>query len=1226
MRPLLLKMIWSLVVGLLIMAESHAACVDNGAGTHTCNGVSNNGADQVGKTVLDNSAAPVTLNNNANPDKTQETLISNDPYLPNTGAEQTIRLTGGSGAVTINNTGTIQMARGYYTQDPNDVATPNKIFTPVNPTSILFSATSTGLLLNNGVLAGIDAGIYSDSSTQLLTINNSNIFPGVTGVTARSGNIVANGDFSAAIFGSAQQIVITNNDNANFIGNDAYSHYSTETLSDGHWAIATFGGATYMAPVVQDGTQYANVMSAGLTTINNNRGYIGGDILVLDSNPLLQAAQERDNSLVLAYRPEDVGPRNSVINNTGGTISGNIYLGSGAHILNNGTLDGAGAGAMLRGNIYVDQRATAVTSVNGGVETAEYLVAGARTFTFNQMGQFSGEKIVIHDVAESVNNINVYSGLSDNVSNVTPDPSFDIVADGLGINNLNIYCVTGPPGCNASGDWIGLSSLNVRGTSWNFQDASQVIELAGGDINLEAQRVIFGATMKADNIIVNNLLQGVFAPENTNVSTPVDPDRMGTITGNLINNGDITVRDATLTVNGNALFNSGSNFNLRITSTGNGMLDIVNGTGSGLFAAGSNINVSAKDVFFRTGDTFTVATNTSGTPTITGPGAIVNFTSSIQSWDMLLTAQIAIPEYLNTNVAGNNAVNVLMDYAGNDEALTKLQKEIQGLSAEELKRAAERLRPEINDSLIRMTMQHTDRVLGVVESHLFDTYLASVKGEPRTEVDGKVPSGTGIWFQGFGGAGTQDMRKNVDGYVATSTGMATGIDRMIGDSDRLRVGFAGAYAYGNIDNSGITDNNRTNVNSYLGLAYGTWRADPWYFNSAIGLARHTYDTERVALGRNAEASHDSWQFTAKFDAGWPMVYNDLLTFVPLASFSYNRINESGYTEHGVEKRSAGVDFFGSAANVDVDSAINLRINKKVFNSYRTGVGGKILLSLQEPEYNAGVEVRALYVHEFGDLTNNSVAQFTHGGQVFNSPGIAPARGGIILGSSVRLTGNDENDQLTLLASYDADLRDKYIGQSLTLMLRYDFDQGPSYIKKAEFRKAAALARAQAADKPVAATDRDVAEIASAMAAPTLQDMLEFELSSPDEAIRLSAQKKKAVKAAIDNWINALINGNQMVYFNTYSSDFVNEDGMTRQQWERKRRQQMKDSGSPAIRITDLTIHAQGQQASTIFTQTSMIGDKQEVVQKIVELEEREGRWLIVSEDSVPLNGWHAARQ
>jgi len=1177
----------------LISIPAIAACVDNGAGTFTCDGSSTNNSQQTGKTILDNSSGAVILNNTSLPDSggqfdPDRVTIINDYTRPNTGPISTIEVTGGNNPVTINNTGFIEMLRGVRSSSG---------ITPVNPTTISFTATQGGALMNNGVAAGMDAAIYADDTTSLLTINN------LRGDAY--GQITAAGRLSAAIFGSAREIVINN---LWQIGNSTAETSPTTANINGAWAIATFGGASYVPPGLQDGTQAATVISTGRTEINNASDLtatIAGDVYVVDRNPLLELAQRRNPALVLAYGPQDVGPRDSLIN---GRINGNLYLGSGAHVLN-GTAT----------NIYVDQKAADVVEVNGGVASVLYSVAGARTFTWNHIeeDQNSMGNLYINDVVGAVNTVNVLAG-QDGHDNV----DFDYITNGLGNNTLNLNCLQSRK-CSAGGNWTGLKAASFIGDEWKVNEGSN-ISLASGDVNITSRRFVLGGNLGADNIIINSgsSLLSIQNLENI-LQPPRTDDSIGSLSGNVINNGTISLRNAELTINGNVVFNAGSTLDIRITGDNNGMVDVVGGTGN--FSSGSILNVASRGRFYRTGDTFTVATNSSGAPIIREDLGIINFTSSIVGGDLILTARVGIPDFFNTTVAGNNAVMALMNYAGSNAAILGLASDIQELSNRELQRAAERLRPEINDSSLRMVMSHTDNVQGLVQSHLFDMHLASIKGEPSEPVngkEGKLPSGSGVWFQGFGSSGTQDKLNNVDGYKLSSTGMAAGIDRMIGNSDSLRLGAAGAYAYGNVDNSGITDNNRNNITSKIGMLYGSWAPDVWYLNGAMGLALHNYETDRVALGYSNDSKHSSRQYSARVDAGWPLLWNDLVTFVPQASLSYNRINEDAYRETGSQVLAEGTPMGGVLNETTVISPTLLSIQSKTYDSLRAGLGGKLLFSFQQPDYNAGLELRANYVHEFNDLSNNSYASFIADNVSFYSPGQKADRDAVLLGSSVRLTGNDGKDQLTLLTSYDAQLRDKYFGQVFSLMLRYDFDQGPSYLKKAAYLKAAALAKQESAIA-VDASKRDINTLSTAMSGspgannPVMQ-LVEDDLKSTDAQVRENARKKLAVLQAIDVWITAISNNTVQSYLSSYSADYVNEDGLSRRQWENKRRLEMKDGGKPRLKVSDIQVETLGNKAVTLFTQALANDSGTETIQKIVKLEERNGRWLIVSEDSIPL--------
>jgi hypothetical protein len=89
----------------------------------------------------------------------------------------------------------------------------------------------------------------------------------------------------------------------------------------------------------------------------------------------------------------------------------------------------------------------------------------------------------------------------------------------------------------------------------------------------------------------------------------------------------------------------------------------------------------------------------------------------------------------------------------------------------------------------------------------------------------------------------------------------------------------------------------------------------------------------------------------------------------------------------------------------------------------------------------------------------------------------------VLGGRARLTGDDDNNQITLLASYDAEFREKYFRQSLSMQLRYDFDQASAYIERANTRKEM-MQKNAVPTQLVTATEQDIADIAQAMQAST----------------------------------------------------------------------------------------------------------------------------------------------
>lgn len=1241
---------------MVIAGETQAACVDNGDTTHTCTGTSENiDAYMEGTVTPDSSGSPATLSN-----------ITTDPYLQTgPGFSQTVtywagdywdwyyddvigdwveyyvppyeesyteeRLdfgaiirnfsnsvsaastiaVAGSNPVTINNIGgRIEM----LASDVFDPFTPYRTFDPAQ-----WSNDADGRLYNAGVSVGMAAAISAGPEVSSLTVNNFRVDTGDFAwdpIPSRIGGFgnywVPIEPFTAGIYTNSPALVVNNTGNIS--------------------SVYSFGGASYTPPAVLDGTQYATVTSAGTTRINTDQGFID-NVYVVDRDPVLTQAQQQAADagidLALAYDTNAVGPRNSVINVGYNAGIGSLYLGSGAHEVNIANeWDGLGIG-----QIFVDQSDSEVVEVTGGVANTLYKVHGDRTFTLNSYNQY-GSNITFNDVAGAVNTLNFFShGQAGNI----------VTANGLGNNTMNATCAWAPEPhhpdharCLYASQVTGMTTINLMGelsmldrpwfvdeTDNHYFHATDAINLLGMHY-LSSRAAITAPTVTIGSSAVLSALGNVYIDSN---------QAIGDIYGNLVNNGSLYLGDATLDVmnytdplsgeehGGNALMNPGSTLKIGIGPERTGYL---NTTGTASFSPESMLQVNVKQgVFLRHGDSWVIANNVSGLPAIQNGSGFVQWSLSEAAGDLLLSANVGIsgPLVPKVTTAARNAANAFFSSPGEEPQLLDLMAELMTLEGDEVVRSAERLRPEINDGAIRMVLGNTDKLFGILDSRLSDSYLAASRtagtgvlvasraGGVRVEEDILSP-GKGIWLQGFGDRGNQEAMDGADGYDASSVGMAAGADMALDDAGNTRVGVAFGYARGNITNSGYTVNNRIDTSSYMGMMYGSHNYEDWYLNGALGVGRHVYDSHRQLLQHSAIGNHDSWQVAARVNAGWPLLFGDNLTFIPMASFDYSHISESSYRERGkssspltqvdtVDGRVIPIEFQVPSFDY-LDSPINLSVDGRDVDSYRVGLGGKLLYTLQEPDWAAEFELRAMLRHELGDIAQSTTARFALGGDSFKSPGIKPERTDLQLGGTVRLVGDDEDDQLSLLTSYDAGIREKYFGQTVTLNVRYDFDQAPRYTKRAKERLAQKLER-RIQEIFVTATEQDIAEINLAM-----QDR--EDAGSEDGALQ------QAVNDTIANWIKAQSNKNLDVYFNSYAASFATPDGSSRQQWERKRKSEIARQPNADIKVSHLTVKPNGDKAMAVFTQTS----GEETVQKIVDLEQRGDRWLIVREDSIAM--------
>jgi outer membrane autotransporter protein len=190
----------------------------------------------------------------------------------------------------------------------------------------------------------------------------------------------------------------------------------------------------------------------------------------------------------------------------------------------------------------------------------------------------------------------------------------------------------------------------------------------------------------------------------------------------------------------------------------------------------------------------------------------------------------------------------------------------------------------------------------------------------------------------------------------------------------------------------------------------------WYMNATLGLGYHDYKSNRVALTDYVKGNHDAWQYTAKLDAGYPFQFN-AFTIAPVASIGYSRLNENGYTESGIGA---------------------LAIGSRGSDSLRSGLGAKAMIPVLEGDVNAGIELRALWNHEFMNTNQDTTARFVDGGGTFTSSGINQRRDGADLGASIRLAGVMDGIQHTLMINYDAQIKPQYLNQTASLHARFDF--------------------------------------------------------------------------------------------------------------------------------------------------------------------------------------------
>ncbi|WP_170959035.1 autotransporter outer membrane beta-barrel domain-containing protein [Magnetospirillum sp. 15-1] len=513
-----------------------------------------------------------------------------------------------------------------------------------------------------------------------------------------------------------------------------------------------------------------------------------------------------------------------------------------------------------------------------------------------------------------------------------------------------------------------------------------------------------------------------------------------TNTGLVMNGGTLDlgiyaakINNATQTAGGFSMTGSGT-LKTTIGASATGALDLstnaVTWTNAGqtltIVPTVSGYSVKSGDKFLVVNQNAAGTTTTTGTISVSNSG-LISWTatkatgavtdaygaSSIGDKDIYLTASIAnATSIAGVSSASAGAINALSTTG----APATLASAVQSLSSSELPKAGDQLRPAANGGMAQAAQAVTGGVLTTIGNRS-DAVRQAANGGTGIN-SGETLRGMGVWAEGFGGVGDQGKRQDIDGYSIATGGLAGGVDFAV--TPATRVGVAFGYARSAVDGKGNNRQDRTSIDSYQGSLYATYTGSPWYVNGSASVGLHQYNATRyqsfTGFSDRATSDHNGYQYTAAIDGGYPIaVAGAVLTPVVGAQYSY--LTQDGYTE--------------SSSN-----GAGLRVNSQDHNSYRSMLGAKAskTFTLDGGE-KLTPEFRAKWLHEFNAKAVDTISTFAGGGSSFTTTGVKPAAETFVVGIGATMVNKDD---LSLVANYDAELRDQFVGHKLSLNLRQEF--------------------------------------------------------------------------------------------------------------------------------------------------------------------------------------------
>lgn len=273
----------------------------------------------------------------------------------------------------------------------------------------------------------------------------------------------------------------------------------------------------------------------------------------------------------------------------------------------------------------------------------------------------------------------------------------------------------------------------------------------------------------------------------------------------------------------------------------------------------------------------------------------------------------------------------------------------------------------------------------------------------------------GTWIRGFGDRANQSAVKEIQGYSATNTGIAFGVDQNI--NDKTLFGIAGSYSLARVKDKS-NSSSLTKIYSYQALVYGSYNSDiGTYFDFAFDAGFNDFKIDRYVninpVSYLAQSSYWGQQYSAIGILGRPFsVFADWQT-TPEMSLQYTYAPKYSYAESG-----GGVT--------------NLNVSGNDSSLLQVGAGGKIIKHMTSGKCTWAPEFHGMVLYNIFNGNLNTVSTFAAGSTNISANYDLPRSSGRLgLAFTFAIA-----DQLEFKANYDCEFRSKYIDNAFYLNFRY----------------------------------------------------------------------------------------------------------------------------------------------------------------------------------------------
>lgn len=823
-----------------------------------------------------------------------------------------------------------------------------------------FDTNSSVTISSGGEVGGISQSGYNPINSFITnsgTISNSDTIPGIN----IDGSSLTNGITNDGVITTDESSIVINNSS---VVSGGFSNSGSITSTD------TFG-----FQLDNDSTMNGNISNSGSiisTSINN-------PALLIRANSTL------NGNIINSGNIRAYGDGDGLYMSDSVTITGNI--------INSGT---------IRGYSGIDVRN--VSRVNGSISNSGIITGDTNEgISIIQSSQVDGDITNSGTVSGNNNGVSVDTASTVNGSIINQAGATIMgsvvgiyINDGSTVNSgiQNYGTITGSTYAISINSDSSVSEIDIyTGSTINgaIDAINTDVNINGGDINgtmnVNAVNINSGATFTMDNSItvqdaVNNA--GTLAIGSTSQ----------TIIGNYTQaTGGILQVDVTDISTYGQLVVTGA-----VDLSQSGVIDLNVASGSNIVAGDTLSDVISGATLVVPTDGFSVSDNS----------RLLNFTGVLNGSNT--GVNIAAVDDASTSVSQSNST---MGNRGGASAAAKLDEIISLNPSGDFGNVIGALNNLSSDQEItNATNQTTPALTGATNNAIIETMNTALRiVQDRQE---EIKTNRNLWIKTFGSWGKQGNQNGVIGYDSNTYGLIAGADKDI--TDQARVG--AAVSYFNQKLSSNNDYNRVNVDSFLGILYGSYSFDDKVEANAQVAAgyNNSHSTRYInfgSLNRIAKGNYDGLNFHAGSGISRLVNVNRATTIAPQFRLDYFTVGNQSYNESGADALNL---YVASQIQSQLIPALEVKADRKFTN--------KISLTL-----NTGLGYDLLHNR------NNVSASFAGGGGEFTTRGLSPSPWIIRSGFGVTWKQSDELDWTT---RYDRRDRGNYDNQTFSLKFRMMF--------------------------------------------------------------------------------------------------------------------------------------------------------------------------------------------